>query len=87
MLLVLLLLSVTGEDVPTAAAVEVAAAQAAPTRCENARVHSAEEQDAAVLGAHALNQEPLANAYRPVVRHVGCDRPVIVATRIGETQH
>jgi hypothetical protein len=85
MLLVLLLLSITGEDVPAAAAAETAA-QAAPTRCENARVHSVEAQDTVVLGTHALKQEPLANAYRPVVRHVGCDRPVIVATRVGDKQ-
>ncbi|MET3711441.1 hypothetical protein ABIC65_002143 [Sphingomonas trueperi] len=85
MLLVLLLLSITGDDVPAAAAAE-AATQPPAARCENARTQSVRLPGEASPGLRSLAEEPLANAYRPVVRDVRCDRPEIVAKRVGQRQ-
>ncbi|MGN7998357.1 hypothetical protein [Sphingomonas sp. 22176] len=85
MLLVLLLLSITGDDVPAAAAAE-AVTQPPAMRCENARTQSVRAPAEATPSLRSLGEEPLANAYLPVVRHVDCDRPVIVATRVDEKQ-
>lgn len=78
-----LLLSITGDDAPAAKAMVVPR----KPRCENARVQPVEAAPSgATPGARALRDEPLANAYRPVVRHAHCDVPVVVATRIGNAQ-
>jgi hypothetical protein len=85
MLLVLLLLSITGDDVPAAAAAE-AVAKAPAVRCENASIQSVRAPVDASASLRSLGEEPLANAYRPVVRDVHCDRPVMVARRVGQQQ-
>lgn len=84
-MLLALLLSIIGNDVPAAPPAE-AATQVAPKRCENARTEWVDVQASAAPAKRALADEPLANAYRPVVRHVDCDHPVIVASRVGERQ-
>ena len=89
MLLVLLLLSINGEDAPAAAAAAPAAeavAKAPAARCENASIQSVRAPADASASLRSLGEEPLANVYRPVVRDVHCDRPVIVATRVGDKQ-
>lgn len=88
MWMVLLLLSISGEDAPAVlplpAAKPVSAHRAA--RCENARVQTVDQDRAKAPVLRSLAEEPLANAYRPVVRHADCDRPVIVASRVGRVQ-
>ncbi|MET3725113.1 hypothetical protein [Sphingomonas trueperi] len=83
MLMILLLLSITAEDAPAAAAVD---AVTPATRCENASTQSVDAQPAGAVTLRPLSQESLANAYRPVVRDVACDRPVVVARRVGQQQ-
>lgn len=86
MWMVLFLLSIAGDDAPAAEAA-VASAPAPAARCENARRQTVQGRGEAVApGVRSLAEEPLANAYRPVVRFAQCDRPLIVARRIGQQQ-
>jgi len=85
MWMVLLLLSVSGEDAPASPAAKNAVAPQIG-RCENARVQSVDASSAPRPAVRSLRDEPLANRYRTVVRHAHCDRPVIVSTRIGDAQ-
>lgn len=88
MLMVLLLLSIAGEDAPSAPLLSAAKPVMAPRagRCENARTQNVDQDRAKAPALRSLAEEPLANAYRPVVRHADCDRPVIVANRVGQVQ-
>jgi hypothetical protein len=59
---------------------------AAKKQCENARAQWAAPAQAPVR-ARPLNQEPLADQYRPVLRLVGgCDMPVKIREDIGRIQ-
>lgn len=82
---ILLLLSMTAND--ATAALPAAGRDPAPkAKCENARSQRVDERQGAVARAKPLADAPLANSYRPLVRFVDCDRPVVLANRIGEKQ-
>jgi hypothetical protein len=87
MLMVLFLLSMTGDDAPKVAAPpnpsETTSRQA---RCENAHDQLAGEGEGPAPTLRSLDKESLANAYRPVVRYAHCDKPVLIAKEIGQQQ-
>jgi len=82
-MLLVLLLSIAGNDAPAAVG---SSPPRTETRCQDARVHTAAAGEDKTPVHRSLGQEPLANAYRPVVRFVGCDVPVKVASRVGQQQ-
>lgn len=85
MLTILLLLSTTAND--ATAALPAAGRKSAPrVQCENARSQRVDARQGAVPPVKPLADAPLANSYRPLVRFVDCDRPVVLATRVGEKQ-
>ncbi|WP_066725999.1 hypothetical protein [Sphingomonas pituitosa] len=88
MLMVLFLLSVAGDEAPKASVLPDSTLVTPPprARCENPREQLVREGEAAVPTLRSLNEEPLANAYRPVVRYAHCDQPVVIAKRIGRQQ-
>ncbi len=88
MLMVLFLLSITGDEAPTISTLPnpTVAASARQTRCENAREQLVREGEALAPMLRPLGKEPLANAYRPVVRFAHCDTPVLVVKRLGQRQ-
>lgn len=88
MLMVLFLLSMTGDDAPmlTAPSSPAVAAQPRSGRCDNARGQLVREGEARAPSLRSLDKEPQANAYRPVVRYAHCDKPVVIAKGIGQQQ-
>ncbi len=86
--MVLFLLSMASDEAPAASALpkpSVATPSPQP-RCENVRDQLVREGEAPAPTLRSLDKEPLANAYRPVVRFAQCDTPVVVARRIGLRQ-
>lgn len=86
--MVLFLLSITGDEAPKVFAVPNTAVATNPreTRCENSRDQRVREGEAPAPTLRSLDQEPLANAYRPVVRFAQCDVPVLIAKELGRQQ-
>ncbi len=87
MLMVLFLLSMTGDDAPKVSALPKSTETTSrQVRCENARDQLAREGEGPIPTLRSLDEEPLANAYRPVVRYAHCDKPVLIAKQIGRQQ-
>ncbi len=86
--MLLFLLSITGDEAPKLPALPRATAATSPrqARCENARDQQVRESERAAPVPRALAEEPLANAYRPVVRYAHCDKPVVMAKGLGRQQ-
>lgn len=88
MLGMVLLLSIAGDDAPKGLSLRAAAAPAThrEARCENARGQSIREGETPAPTLRSLDKEPPANRYRPVVRFVQCDTPVVIARGVDEPQ-
>lgn len=88
MVTVLFLLSIIGDDAPKIAALPapIVATKPRQGRCENARDQLVREEDARAAMPRSLGEEPLANAYRPVVRYANCDKPLVIAKGVGRQQ-
>ncbi|WP_138983915.1 hypothetical protein [Sphingomonas elodea] len=90
--MVLLLSALTKDAAPAPKIVPVPPAMAVPVvrtsggRCQNARVRQVQGRGEAVPANRRLTEEPLADLSRAIVRDASCDRPEIVAKRVGDTQ-
>jgi len=86
--MVLLLFSIAGDEVPTvlAPANSSVATPLPREQCENARDTLVRDGEEPVPALRSLEKELLANAYRPVVRYAHCDKPVVIAKRVGQQQ-
>lgn len=86
--MVLLLFSIAGDEVPTvlAPANPSVATPLPRERCENARDTLVRDGEEPMPALRSLEKEPLANAYRPVVRYAHCDKPVVIAKSVGQQQ-